>query len=126
MARRLAIFHPPGRLSLAHNPFGKDVANLQLFQALARHAGFERLDVLSLRPTTDAQASADLFGAGAAATRIGAGSILNLAAAAQAGALLRGQPYLDELAWLRRRTTGDRSFSLLGLVHTLAPPAIRQ
>jgi glycosyltransferase involved in cell wall biosynthesis len=126
VAGRLAIFHPPGRLSLAHNPFGKDVANLQLFQALARHSGLEQLDVLSLRPTTDQQAAEDLLGAQGGTTRITASTILNQAAAQQAGALLRGQPYLDELAWLRRRTVGDRGFSLLGLVHTLAPPAIRE
>ena len=41
---RLAILHPPGRMGLGANPFGKDVANLQLWQALARHGGYERLD----------------------------------------------------------------------------------
>ena len=125
MARRLAIFHPPGRLSLAHNPFGKDVANLQLFQALARHGGFERMDVLSLTPVTDEQVAQDLFEGAPDATRVVAGTILNQQAAAEAGALLRGQPDLYDLAWLRRRVTGDRAFSLLGLVHTVAPPMMR-
>src|SRR5688500_4270174 len=110
MARRLAIFHPPGRLALAHNPFGKDVANLQLFQALGRHAGLERLDVLSLIPATDEQVRADLFEDAPAATEVGAGTILNQQVAAQAGALLRGQPDLYDLAWLRRRAVGDRGF----------------
>ena len=126
MARRLAIFHPPGRLSLAHNPFGKDVANLQLFQALARHGGFERLDVLSLTPATDDEVTQDLFDGASTPTKAAAGSILNQQAAADAGALLRGQPDLYDLAWLRRRAVGDRAYSLLGLVHTIAPPLMRQ
>jgi glycosyltransferase involved in cell wall biosynthesis len=126
MARRLAIFHPPGRLGLAHNPFGKDVANLQLFQALARHGGLERLDVLSLRPTTPDELSADLLGEGIGGVEVATGSILEAGRAIAAGALLRGQPYLSDLAWLRRRAGGDRAFSLLGLVHTLAPPYVRE
>jgi glycosyltransferase involved in cell wall biosynthesis len=126
VAGRLAIFHPAGRLSLARNPFGKDVANLQLFQALARHGGYARLDVLSIRAVTDAELADDLFEGAPAATEVRATTVLNVGAAVEAGALLRGQPYLDELAWLRRRSGGDRAFSLLGLVHTLAPPAVRQ
>ena len=46
MAARLSIYHPAGRLSLKGNPFGKDVANLQLFQALGRYGGFEQVDIL--------------------------------------------------------------------------------
>ncbi len=48
MARRLSIFHPAGELALGRNPFGKDVANLELFRALARHGGFEQIDILGL------------------------------------------------------------------------------
>src|SRR4051812_36522136 len=104
MPRSLAIFHPAGRMSLRHNPFGKDVANLQLFQALARHAGLERLDVLAVRGVTDEQLREDLFEGAPGATRPVAGSIMHQQRAADAGALLRGQPDLYELAWLRRRT----------------------
>ena len=126
MAERLSIFHPAGRLGLGANPFGKDVANLQLFQALARHGGFSQIDLLSLQPTSEAEVRAGLLDAGSAQVRCTADSVLNQTVPAAAGALLRGQPDLQELAWLRRRSVGDRAYSLIGLVHTLAPPAMRQ
>ena len=126
MARRLSIFHPSGELSLRTNPFGKDVANLELFRALARHGEFEQLDVLSTRGADEARVAHDLLDGQPSATRVTSGAILNQAVAAGAGALLRGQPDLYDLSWLRRRTVGDRAYSLLGLVHTIAPPAMRQ
>ncbi|WP_395670781.1 glycosyltransferase family 4 protein [Phenylobacterium sp.] len=125
MSDSLAIFHPPGRLGLKGNPFGKDVANLELYRALALHGGFEALSVLSVRANSDAELTEDLLDGQACATRLQASSILNPPLIAEAGALLRGQPDLYELAWMRRRTTGDRSYSLIGLSHTLAPPAVR-
>jgi len=126
MASRLAIYNPPGRLGLGANPFGKDVANLELYRALARHGGFERIDVLSHVATTEAQLREDLLDDPVATLELAPGSILAQRTAADAGALLRGQPNLYDLAWLRRRTVGDRAYSLLGLVHTIAPPAMRQ
>jgi D-inositol-3-phosphate glycosyltransferase len=123
---QLSIFHPAGAFGLKANPFGKDVANLELFRALARHGGFEEVQVLSLRPREGGDLALDMLGAAATDTRLSEGVILNQAIPAQSGALLRGQPELYELAWLRRRTQGDRAFSLLGLVHTIAPPAMRQ
>ena len=48
------------------------------------------------------------------------------AAALQAGTLLRGQPYLSELAWERGFRHGHQSYSLVGLIHTLAPPKVRE
>jgi hypothetical protein len=38
-------------MALGANPFGKDVANLALWRALARHGGYRADDVLTLRPT---------------------------------------------------------------------------
>lgn len=108
------------------NPFGKDVANAALWQALARHGGYEQLDVLSFRATDEAALTEALLAGRPGATRIVSGTVLNSQLPTESGALLRGQPYLDELAWLRRRQAGDRAYSLLGLVHTIAPPAIRQ
>ncbi|MBW8814996.1 MAG: glycosyltransferase family 4 protein [Caulobacterales bacterium] len=128
---RLAILHPPGALGLGPNPFGKDVANLQLWQALARHGGYGRIDVLSLRSAEPAALSAALFdGAAATAetprTQIGAALFPAPRVAAEAGTVLRGQPYLEDLGWMRRRSGSDRAYSLAGVVHTLAPPAIRR
>jgi glycosyltransferase involved in cell wall biosynthesis len=122
---RLSFYHPSGALGLGPNPFGKDVANLQLLRALAQHGGFEQLDVLSVRPASEADLRAGLLQDSGSATRMASGWLLNTAAPAASGALLRGQPYIHELAWLRRRAAGDRGYSLLGLVHTLAPPAVR-
>lgn len=126
MTDRLAIFHPPGHLELHGNPFGKDVANLELYRALALHGGFAELSVLSLRPGTDEDLARELLEGRPCATRLTAGPVLNQGIPAAAGALLRGQPDLYELSWLRRRAVGDRAYSLLGLAHTLAPPAMRQ
>jgi glycosyltransferase involved in cell wall biosynthesis len=123
---RLAIYHPPGRIGLKSNPFGKDVANLQLYRALARHGGYGRIDLLSNLPAADADVAADLFPEGRAPCQVAGGSILSTEAAAEGGVLFRGQPDLDALAWIRRKATGDRGYSLVGLIHTLAPPAMRQ
>ncbi|MEW5688125.1 MAG: glycosyltransferase family 4 protein [Pseudomonadota bacterium] len=123
---RLAILHPAGRMGLDRNPFGKDVANLQLWQALARHGGYSRVDVLSLVPVEPADVATDLFGDRPRGTEIGTGLLSISNAPAEAGVLLRGQPDLYDLAWGRRRRNGDRSYSLVGLIHTLAPPLMRQ
>ena len=126
MASRLALYHPPGRIGLKSNPFGKDVANLQLYRALARYGGYGRIDLLSNLPVADSDAAADLFPEGRATCQVAGGSILSAEAPAEGGVLFRGQPDLDALAWIRRKATGDRGYSLVGLIHTLAPPAMRQ
>jgi len=126
MGARLSIFHPSGRLGLGANPFGKDVANLQLLQALARHGGFEQVDILSVPPLSEADLKAGLHGGTEVATRLAWAPLLGIGTPKASGALLRGQPYIHELAWMRRRGAGDRAYSLLGLAHTLAPPAVRE
>jgi D-inositol-3-phosphate glycosyltransferase len=122
----LSIFHPRGELGLGKNPFGKDVANLELFRALAQHGGFEQLDILSIVRVSQEHLQEALIGKSGSATRVVPGSGLDQAAPKAAGALLRGQPDLQNLAWLRRYTVGDRAYSLLGLVHTIAPAIMRQ
>ena len=47
-------------------------------------------------------------------------------AAAKAGTLLRGQPYLSELAWERGNRHPHQAYSLVGMIHTLAPPKVRE
>jgi D-inositol-3-phosphate glycosyltransferase len=122
----LSIFHPRGELGLGKNPFGKDVANLELFRALAQHGGFEQLDILSIVRVSQEHLQEALIGDSGSAARVVAGSGLDQTAPKAAGALLRGQPDLQNLAWLRRYTVGDRAYSLLGLVHTIAPAIMRQ
>jgi glycosyltransferase involved in cell wall biosynthesis len=113
-------------MGLGPNPFGKDVANLELFRALAQHGGFEQIDMLSVIPVTDEHLREAMIGDSGSATRLVASTALNQNAPKAAGAMLRGQADLQSLAWLRRMSGGDRGYSLLGLVHTLAPPTIRQ
>jgi glycosyltransferase involved in cell wall biosynthesis len=126
LSGRLSIYHPAGALAPRENPFGKDVANLELFRALIRYGGFEQVDVLGQQAGDVAQLTRAVYGEGPAPTRIATASILNTALPSQSGAMLRGQPDLYELAWVRRRAVGDRAYSLLGLVHTIAPAAVRQ
>ena len=126
MAQSLSIYSPSGQVGLAENPFGQRIANLQLYQALARHAGFSKLDFLTVRQTSAEDLAERLFPGETPPVELASWPILNLAPAVQAGALLRGGPTLSDLAWQRRRQAGDRAFSLVGLIHTLAPPAMRQ
>jgi D-inositol-3-phosphate glycosyltransferase len=126
VANRLAIYHPRGEFGLGENFFGKDVANQELFQAMARHGGFEQIDILSALPATDEHLREALLEDQAAPIRITRHSMLSTAPAQAAGVALRGQPDLQNLAWLRRLTASDRGYSLIGLIHTLAPPTIRQ
>ena len=123
---RLAVLHPSGATDLGQNPFGKDVANLQLWQALARHGGYERLDVLALQPFDAENLSANLLGDHPSTTKVVGGPFLTSRAPTEAGTLFRGQPYLADLAWMRRRTASDRAYSLVGLIHSIAPPGVRE
>lgn len=126
MTSRLAIYHRAGQFGLGANMFGKDVANLDLFQALARHGGFEQISVLTpLNPTSEEMARG-LVGDQPTTTRFAARGLLGMGAAAEAGTLLRGTPDIADLAWLRRRMASDRAYSIVGLIHTLAPPVTRQ
>jgi glycosyltransferase involved in cell wall biosynthesis len=122
---RFAIYRPAGFAGIKRNPFGMDVANFELFRALAVHGGYEHLDVLA-HVHIEPEDLAALADGAATPPSMGAGGVLDQAIAARSGVLLRGQPDLAELAWLRRRTVGDRAYSLIGLIHTLAPPATRQ
>lgn len=131
MAKRLAIYSPVGSMALPDQAFGKDVANLGLYRALARYGGFERIDIQTALPVDAGQLAEGLLlkqqlRAGLAVPTIARRSLLDLQGAVDAGLLLRGQPYLGELAWMRRRFSFDQAYSLVGLIHTLAPPAIRE
>lgn len=126
MPSKLAIYWPGTQFAPTVNAFGMHVANLGLLTALIRHGGFDELQLLShgvIPPETLAEIQ---FRDDPGAASVQAGGILDLKRAAQAGALLRGNADLAELAWLRRQGFGDRAFSLIGLVHSLAPPATRQ
>jgi glycosyltransferase involved in cell wall biosynthesis len=126
MTSRLAIYHPAGRVGLGENVFGKDIANFELFQAMVRHGGLEQVNFLTHAMVKADDLKHSLVGETAPGTRVTTASIMDQTIAADAGALLRGGPRLDDLAWQRRRSVGDQAYSLMGLIHTIAPPAIRQ
>ncbi len=120
------MFHPSGYLRQPGNPFGKDIANAGLFQALARLGGYQQLSILNqLALSSDDLAQAWCSG-GADQPVVVSASLHDTDHPAQAGVLLRGQPYLSELAWTRCQAGRQRDYSLVGLVHTLAPPAVRE
>lgn len=126
MTSRLAIYHPAGRIGLGENVFGKDVANLELFRAIVQHGGHEQVDFLTHAVVQPQDLMKSLVGEQPCSTLVTTSSILDQGVAAAAGTLLRGGPRLEELAWQRRRSVGDRAFSLIGLIHTIAPPTMRQ
>lgn len=128
MPSDLAVYLAGGALAPGANPFGRTIANRELYRALAQHGGFAKLDFVTQDDASrDGLLSAlDLAGAdhpSIGAVRRGSGAAL---AAASGGSLLRGDPDLYDLAWERRAATGDGGYSLVGLIHTLAPPEIRK
>lgn len=126
MTSRLAIYHPAGRIGLGENVFGKDVANLELFRAMVLYGGHEQVDFLTHAAIPPDDLRKSLVGAKPCAARITTSSVMAQSVAAAAGTLLRGGPKLEEMAWQRRRAVGDRAYSLIGLVHTIGPPMMRQ
>ena len=117
---RLAIHAPNSGLSLPNQPFGKDVANRSLYRALANHGGFEQITFF----TADHSSQIELqqqYGSAPGAARINCEPLTPTTSAVQAGTLLRGQPYLSELAWERAHSYGFQAYSLVGMIHTLAP-----
>ncbi len=126
MTSRFAIYQSTAGTDARRNVFGVDIANLGLFRALAAHGGFEELAVFANGIESAQVLAEQVAPPGGSATRITPAEIMNQGLAAQGGALLRGRPDLHDLAWLRRRTVGDRAYSLLGLVHSIAPPTMRQ
>lgn len=122
----ITLFHPPGRFPRRKNPFGKDIANAGLFGALVRHGAYRRVNVLNQPGIPADQIAADLFPDQEVPLTLESGSLLSTTLPARSGVVLRGQPYLSELAWLRRAHGLDGDYSLVGLIHTIAPPAIRE
>jgi glycosyltransferase involved in cell wall biosynthesis len=126
MTDRLAIYHPAGRVGLGQNVFGKDVANFDLFRALVRQSGLSQVDFLTNSPIEAEALARSLDATAPDHARIETANILDDHVACAAGTLLRGGPRIEEQAWQRRRVSGDSAYSLMGLIHTIAPPAMRQ
>ena len=123
---QVAIFHPPGRLVDVNNPFGKDIANAALYRALVRWGNFDRVHILNQVNVSLDDLREDLHALDLESTDIRSVPTSEIEAVKSSGILLRGQPYLSELAWLRRSQCSDSEFSLAGLIHTVAPAQIRE
>ena len=123
--KRLALVHQPAMAGTGANVFGATVANREMFQALIRYGGLDRVDFLTPSPMTAESIVVNLLDGEAPRTTLGWADILNPSAAKDAGALFRGGPRLDELAWLRRSASMEKDFSLIGLIHTIAPLPMR-
>ena len=120
----LCLFHPQGHLARPSNPFGKDLANAALFRGLLNHGGFTHATVLNQRGLNAEELSGALTFPGS--VQLCSAPLIDTRFPARYGTLLRGQPYLSELSWLRRSAALDQSYSLVGLIHTIAPPAVRE
>ena len=123
--KRLALHHQPTKAGVGDNVFGATVANREMFQALIRYGGLDRVDFLTPGPMTVDSIVADLLDGEVPHTTLGWADIMNQRAAREAGTLFKGGPRLDELAWLRRRESMEREYSLVGLIHTIAPLPMR-
>jgi len=124
MTAPCAIYLGATGIGLKHNPFGKDVANLGLYRALARYAPGDELPFLAFNRMDNDDVAAELYQDGPRTKTISTTSVFNDAVLADAGTLVRASADLSDLAWMRRRG-GDRAYSITGLIHSLAPPAMR-
>jgi D-inositol-3-phosphate glycosyltransferase len=125
LTKRLAIFGPSAGQKLGANVFGKDVANYSLFRALLLHGNLEQIDFLNSVGAKPNEIVANLSQGIATLTKATSVNILNTAVAKESGTLLRGTAELEFLAWERKRQGAVHEYSLIGLIHTLAPTSIR-
>ena len=123
----LTLFHPAGLFGQKGNPFGKDIANAGLFRALARYGGYRQVNVMNQLNVAPADVRAGLLPDEMQdQVTVTTAPLYVTDVPARGGVLVRGQPYLSELAWLRRSAGRQHAYSLCGLIHTIAPPAIRE
>ena len=126
MSNRIALYHPSAGVQPKANPFGKDVANVELFRAVLRHGDYEQIDFM-VGGNVSAQALVSgLLGQEPARPRVAVANLLDQRPAAAGGALVRGHPDLADMAWYRRNAGLEHAYSMLGMVHTLAPPFMRE
>ena len=122
----VCLFHPSGYLQAPQgSPFGKDVANVGLFSALARHGGYRRINLLHQSQAGASELGPQFFPQTPPAGLLATGPLWDTDLPRRSGQLLRGAAALAEPAWLRRSAGADAQYSLAGLIHTIAPPFIR-
>ena len=87
MSNRIALYHPSAGVQPKANPFGKDVANVELFRAVLRHGDYEQIDFM-VGGNVSAQALVSgLLGQEPARPRVAVANLLDQRPAAAGGAL---------------------------------------
>jgi glycosyltransferase involved in cell wall biosynthesis len=124
----LAIYLPSGQVAPPANPYGRLVANAGVYRALARYGGYSNLHLQCHGKLPLDRLAWELLGEAArdGAPSLSAGSPLATAAPARAGVLLSGQPYLSELAWIRRHAGKDDAYSIAGTIFAFASATHRE
>jgi glycosyltransferase involved in cell wall biosynthesis len=122
---RCAVY-VPSNFQSRKEMFGIDVANLGFFRALAQSSDFSELWFLLHGRVTPEELKARFLHETEVSGQIHTTGLFNATAIRTAGTLLRGTANLSDLAWLRRERSGDTAYSLVGLIHCVAPPALRQ
>ena len=97
----LSLYHPQGYLRLPSNPFGKDIANAGLFSAMIKYGDFDKVSVLNQIGLSADELNASI--PSGSTVRFETAPTFDTRCPAQSGTLFRGQPYLEELAWFRRK-----------------------
>ena len=114
----LVIYLPDGRVAPPLNPYGRLIANAGTYRALARYGGYRKIHLQSRVPAEPEQLARELsLGSD---VQLSTGPLLGTEAAARAGILLSGQPYLEEPAWIRRYAGRDGAYSIVGTIFAFA------
>ncbi|MDF1794222.1 MAG: glycosyltransferase family 4 protein [Thalassobaculaceae bacterium] len=119
-----AIYIGDQHLQQRTNPFGKDVANRGLYRALIKHGPWDDQMFLAHMRVDARELGLSLFDGEVPPKPVLTTSVLNHKEIADRGVFLRGQASIAELSWMRR-AKGDRDYSFVGLIHSLAPQAMR-
>jgi glycosyltransferase involved in cell wall biosynthesis len=125
LPNELAFWLPKGQVAPPVNPYGRLVANAGVYRALARHGGYQHLHFQSQTPPAPEQLAMEL-GLGDGDAVVTTGPLLSTSAAARAGILLSGQPYLAEPAWVRRHAGCDADYSIVGTIFAFASATHRE
>lgn len=125
MVKRLSIFSPSVGSGLGKNVFGKDVANHALFRSLLLYGGLDQLDFLNPNIAPADKIKASLIGDTPCQTRVASFGYPSTDSPRQSGTLMRGTADIINLSWDRRRKHATSAYSVIGLIHTVAPPSIR-
>ncbi len=92
-----AIYLGGTGIALKKNPFGKDVANLGLYRALARYAPGDAINFLSFNRMDNNDVAAALYPTLPATKSVLTTSVFNPQAMSEAGTLLRASADLADL-----------------------------